>query len=102
MAGGNKRTKGDGKGRQGGRQKGTPNKSTKEVRELISKFVGEKWDEFILNYNMITDPEKKCSIMLQLLPYISPKMASVEYTGEAPVKTFKDELDELSEEKTRK
>ena len=97
------RPKGDGKGRQGGgRQKGTPNKRTKEVRDLITNFVESKWDEFLSNYDSIEDPEKKCYIMLQLLPYISPKMASVEYKGEAPVKTFKDELDELSEEKTRK
>lgn len=97
------RPKGDGKGRQGGgRQKGTPNKCTKEVRDLITNFVESKWEEFLSNYDSIEDPEKKCSIMLQLLPYISPKMASVEYKGETPVKTFKDELDELSEEKTRK
>ena len=101
MAGGNKREKADGKGRQGGRVKGTPNKSTKEVRELITNFVESKWEEFLNNYEKIGDPEKKCAIMLQLLPYISPKMASVEYKGEAPSKTFKDELDELSQEKTR-
>ena len=102
MSGGNKREKADGKGRQGGRVKGTPNKSTKEVCELISKFVENKWDEFLSNYDDIKDPEKKCTIMLQLLPYISPKMASVEYKGDVPSKTFKDELDELSQEKTRK
>lgn len=86
----------------GGRKKGTPNKSTKEVRELIQKFVELKWDDFILAYDSIEKPADKCYIMTALLPYISPKMASVEYKGEVPVKTFKDELDELSEEKTRK
>lgn len=86
----------------GGRKKGTPNKVTKETRELIAKFVDDKWDEFLSAYDDITDPEKKCSIMVSLLPFIAPKMASVEYKGEIPVKTLDDELDEISGEKTRK
>lgn len=104
MAGntGNKRVKGDGKGRQGGRQKGTPNKATTELRKRLTMFVEGRWDDFMTAYDQIADPEKKCSIMLGLLNFIAPKMASVEYKGETPVKTLSDELDELSGEKTRK
>lgn len=97
------RQKGDGKGRQGGgRKKGTPNKITKEVRDMIQKFVENKWDDFILAYDAIEKPSDKCYIMTSLLPFIAPKMASVEYKGEVPVKTLADELDEISGEKTRK
>ncbi len=102
MAGGNIRVKGDGKGRQGGRKKGTPNKITKEVREMIQMFVEAKWDDFILAYDAIEKPSDKCYIMTSLLPFIAPKMASVEYKGEVPAKTLADELDEISGEKTRK
>jgi len=101
-AGGNIRRKGDGKGRQGGRQKGTPNKVTKETKELLSNFVTSRWEDFVLSYDNIKDPEKKCQIMTQLIPYVVPKMASVEYKGDIPVKTLADELDEISGEKTRK
>ena len=101
-AGGNIRRKGDGKGRQGGRQKGTPNTVTKEVREMIRMFMEMKWDDFILAYDAIEKPSDKCYIMTSLLPFIAPKMASVEYKGEIPVKTFNDELDEISGEITRK
>lgn len=86
----------------GGRKKGTPNKVTKETRELISKFVDSRWEDFLNAYDQITDADKKCSIMVSLLPFIAPKMASVEYKGDVPIKSFNDELDEISGEKTRK
>lgn len=96
------RQKGDGKGQQGGgRKKGTPNRITKEKRELISKFIEGNWDDFEKNYRDILDPEKKCRIFLDLLPYATPKLQSVELREPKPPKTFQDELDEDSGEKTR-
>ena len=98
---GNKREKGDGKGRQGGRQKGTPNKVTREKREAISHFVENNWQIFEKAYAEL-DPEKKCYVMLGLLPFTVPKLSSVEFKDKTPPKSFKDELDEDSGEKTRK
>lgn len=95
------RKKGDGLGRFGGRKAGTPNKITKEVRDRIQSFVEDNWEDFMGAYKSLK-PSEKCNIMTSLLPFIAPKMASVEYKGEIPVKTFADELDELSGEKTRK
>ena len=86
----------------GGRKKGTPNKITKEVREMISMFVQNKWDDFMQAYDSIEKPSDKCYIMTSLLPFIAPKMAAIEYKGDVPVKTLSDELDEISGEKTRK
>ena len=97
---GNKREAGDGKGRQGGRKKGTPNKLTREKREAISQFINDNWKEFEDAYKEL-DPEKKCSVMLGLLPFAVPKLTSVELKDKTPRKTFRDELDEDSGEKTR-
>lgn len=96
------RKKGDGYGKFGGRKAGTPNKVTKEKRELIAKFIDDKWDEFISSWDDIKDPKEKCQIMVGLLPYALPRLASVEYKDNTPVRTLADELDELSGEKTRK
>lgn len=103
MAGntGNRRVKGDGKGRQGGRKPGTPNKVTREKRELISKFVDEKWEDFLTAYDSLK-PNEKCNVMVALMPFAIPKLTSVEYKGETKLKTYKDELDEDSGEITRK
>lgn len=91
------------KGREktGGRKPGTPNKMTAETRELIKKFVESRWDDFIAAYDAIDDPAKKCYIMADLLPFVSPKLANIEYKDKDKPLTLKNELDELSGEKTR-
>lgn len=101
MAEGNKRVKGDGKGRQGGRQKGTPNKVSGKVREFLADFIEGKYEDFLASYDKIEDPYKKCCIYTDVLPYVAPKQASVEYKDATAVKTLADELDEISGEKTR-
>lgn len=95
------RQKGDGKGNQGGgRKKGTPNRVTRERRELISEFLDQEWDNFKKLYEK-ADPDTKLKIYMEMIPYTTPKMASIEYKEKAKPKTFKDELDEESGEKTR-
>ena len=94
------RPKNDGKGRLGGRVKGTPNKVSKERRELIDTFLNENWKDFQAMYKRAPD-ETKMKIYMEMIPYTTPKMASVEYKEKIQVKTFKDELDELSGEQTR-
>lgn len=95
------RPKNDGRGRiAGGRKKGTPNKVSRERRELISEFLDKEWDNFQQMYQR-ADEETKLKIYMEMIPYTTPKMASVEYKERAKPKTFKDELDEISEEKTR-
>ncbi len=96
------RVKGDGRGNNGGgRKPGTPNKVTRERRELISKFLDEKWEKFIEDYES-TDANTRLKIYMEMIQYTTPKMASVDFVDKTPVKTYKDELDELSGEKTRK
>ena len=94
------RLKGDGRGRIGGRAKGTPNKVSKERRELISEFLDKEWPNFLKMYNE-SDRETKMKIYMEMIPYTTPKMASIEYKEKVKPKTFKDELDEESGEKTR-
>jgi len=95
------RQKGDGRGNLGGgRKKGTLNRVTKEMRERISEFLGGEWDHFKEMYSR-ADEETQLKIVLDLIPYVTPKMASVEYKEKAKPKTYMDELDEISGEKTR-
>lgn len=99
---GNKREKGDGKGRQGGRKPGTPNKVTGETRELLKKFVSENWEGFIEDYKSIPNKKDKCMIMVGLLQFVSPKLANVEYKDKDKPQTLQDELDADSGLKSRK
>ena len=95
------RPKGDGRGRLGGRKKGTPNVVTRERREMIEQFLNDEWPNFQLMYNQAND-ETKMKIYMDLIPYTTPRMASVEYKEKAPKKTFEDELDEIEREEGRK
>lgn len=89
-----------GSAKTGGRKKGTPNKVTREKREMISQFLDDNWDNFLENYKK-ADSTTQLKIYMELIPYTTPKMASIEYKEKAKPKTFMDELDEISGEKTR-
>lgn len=107
MAGntGNRREKGDGKGRQGGRQKGTPNKVTREAREtlapIINKYIGGEGigkSKRTLEADLeCMDPDERPKVMAMYLPYAMPKLSSVEIKPTNEGKSLKDELDELEE-----
>lgn len=94
------RPKNDGRGRIGGRAKGTPNKVTKERRELIAEFLDEEWDSFKEMYKKAT-PATKMKIYMEMMPYTTPKLAAVELKESGAPKSFKEELDDLSGEPTR-
>ena len=94
------RQKNDGRGRMGGRQKGTTNKVTKERRELISEFLDKEWPNFQKMYDR-ADEETKLKIYMEMIPYTTPKMASIEYKEKLRPKSYKEELDEDSGQKTR-
>ena len=96
------RPKNDGRGRiAGGRKKGTPNKVTKERRELISEFLNENWESFKENYKKADGPTQ-LKIYMEMIPYTTPKMASIEMPSATKARTLGDELSEISGEKNRK
>ena len=99
---GTSRSKVDGRGRQGGRQKGTPNKVNRERREMIAKFLDDKFDEFLDAWDHIDDPYKKCSVYTDMIPFATPKLQSIELKEQGGRKTFEEELDELQGETTDK
>ena len=100
MANPGRRKKGDGLGREGGRKKGTPNKLNKERRELLAKFLDDKFDEFMCAWDSIDDPYKKCSVYTALIPFATPKLQSIELLEQKGRKSFEDELDEIQGEQT--
>ena len=95
------RQAGDGKGRLGGRKKGTPNKVSSERKARIADFVEGNWKKFEENFRKLDDAKDVCGVFLSMMPYYAPKLAAVEYKDKTPIKSYKDELDEISGEKTR-
>lgn len=70
------RKKNDGKGRLGGRAKGTPNKFTNDIKEWISNII-DNHKEQIEDDLQVIDAKDRLLILEKLLGYIVPKQQSV-------------------------
>lgn len=73
------RQKNDGRGRLGGRQKGTPNKSTATIRDIIAGHW--KWYQDTGRFREdleALDPEARINVMEKYASYVAPKMKSVD------------------------
>jgi len=75
-----------------GRGKGTPNKSTAEIREAYQKLVDDNLDNMKVWLEKVAedDPNKALDMMLKLSEYFIPKLARQELTGPDGKDLFKD------------
>ena len=62
----------------GGREKGTPNVLTKEVRAILKAVVFEEV-ALIQDHLKELDPKIRLQILIKLLPYVCPKLESVQH-----------------------
>lgn len=69
--------------KMGGRQKGSSNKVTGELRNRIKDFLDNKFEEVLKSWDKL-DPPKKIALYERFMNYVLPKMmsANVEMTTE--------------------
>lgn len=87
------RTKGDGRGRLGGREKGTPNQTTAQMREFLAKLLTSSSSRKQMKEDLEKlAPKDRLELQVKLLAFVMPKQ--VEQTVEADVSlpTFADFL----------
>ena len=60
----------------GGRKKGTPNRTTRDTRQLISKLVNDEIKHIMTNIHQL-ELRDRCYFLSKLLPYVAPKMMSI-------------------------
>lgn len=79
----------DNKGKKtGGRQKGTPNKTTSTLRTAISKIVNDYYNsETLLEDIYQLKPKERVDIMEKLVAYVVPKLQSVDVNAEVKSQT---------------
>ncbi len=68
------RLKNDGKGRLGGRAKGTPNKATTDLKTWVSDILDNGRDKFIESLEQL-EPSEYIKVFTGLLNYALPKQA---------------------------
>ena len=56
----------------GGRELGTPNQVTKEMKEKVSLFINENYDTFIEDFNSL-DAKDRVNIYVKMLDRFLPK-----------------------------
>ena len=57
----------------GGRELGTPNKVTKELKEVLSEVVNNELANVKELLSTLT-PKERLDVVIKLLPYITPKL----------------------------
>lgn len=67
----------------GGRQKGSLNKSTSEIREKLFTIISNQFETFEKDLEKLT-PKEKCDIIIKLMPYAIPRL----FNGELQIENI--------------
>jgi len=93
------RQKDDGRGRMGGRQKGTPNKVTSTVKEWLAQLIDKNRRQMERDIKDL-EPKDRLQVLERLMQYVVPKQQAVQ--AEVDFNKMTDEqLDTLVSELTK-
>ena len=67
----------------GGRQKGTPNKLTKELRSVLKDVLYEEIDRLPERLDEL-DTKNRLELLVKLMPFVFPKVQSVSPSLDEP------------------
>ena len=68
----------------GGRQKGTPNRMTKELRTLLKDILYQELEQVRERLELL-EPKERIELLIKLMPYALPKVTSVSHTTNEPL-----------------
>ena len=68
----------------GGRQKGTPNRMTKELRSLLKEIIFEELGDIQEKLDLL-EPKERLEILVKLIPFVLPKVNSISHTINEPL-----------------
>ena len=67
----------------GGREKGTPNRLTKELRAVLKDLIHEELETLQERMDHL-DPKERLEVLVKLLPYILPRVSPASYITDEP------------------
>ena len=68
----------------GGREKGTPNRITKELRSLLKDVMYDEIGALQERLDAL-NPKERVELLIKLIPYALPKVTSVSHTTNEPL-----------------
>ena len=68
----------------GGREKGTPNRMTKELRSVLKDVLFEEIEALKIRLDTLK-PKERVELLIKLMPYALPKVTSVSHTTNEPL-----------------
>jgi hypothetical protein len=70
--------------KHGGRQKGTPNKLTKELRSVLKEVIYNELENIEERLDQL-EPKHRLELVVKLMPYVFPKMESASHKINEPL-----------------
>jgi len=68
----------------GGRQKGTPNIITKELRSVLKDVLYKELEQ-IQEHLETLNPKERLELLIKLMPYVLPKVTSISHNTNEPL-----------------
>ena len=68
----------------GGREKGTPNRLTKELRTVLKDIVYRELETIELRLDEL-DPKERIELTIKLMPYVFPTLQNISSTTNEPL-----------------
>ena len=68
----------------GGRQKGTPNRLTKELRTILKDLIYEELETLQERLSQL-ETQERLEVIIKLLPKVLPKVSPTYHTTDEPV-----------------
>ena len=68
----------------GGRQKGTPNKLTKEIRTVLKDLIYRELDEIQEHLDSL-EPKQRIELVIKLIPYVLLKVDNISHSANEPL-----------------
>ena len=63
----------------GGRQKGTPNRMTKELRSVLKDVLYQELEQIQTHLDTLK-PKERVELLIKLMPFVLPKVTSISHT----------------------
>ena len=68
----------------GGREKGTPNRMTKELRSILKDVLFEEIEALQDRLDAL-NPKERVELLIKLMPYALPKVTTISHTTNEPL-----------------